>query len=118
VQHGVVAVTKFVGEKIDVEKGGVPPQPVSFKWRGQTYAVTEVLREWVDAGFGSLPPASRVWYNRRHRRYYTVRASTGEVFTLYFDYAHRKSPTWWLVSSGDESDSTGVSGTAVPETPG
>jgi len=95
-------MTEFVSEKIDVEKDKASPRPLSFKWRGQLYTVVEVLEEWVDAGFGATPPASRVWYNRHHRRYYVVRTSSGDIFKLYFDYANRKSPTWCLVSRGGE----------------
>jgi hypothetical protein len=90
-------MTRFIGEKIEVRKAETSPRPTSFTWRDRDYAVAEVVREWVDTGYGSMPPASRTWYNRRHRRYYVVRTPEGELFKLYFDYADRKHPTWWLV---------------------
>ena len=92
---------EFLGERIEVETGESSPQPVRFRWRGDVFDVAEVVREWVDTGFGATAPASRVWYMRHHRRYYLVRATTGDVFKLYFDYANRKKPTWWLVSRGE-----------------
>lgn len=96
-------MARFIGEKIEVERDERSPRPISFVWRGQTYDVTEVLHEWVDTGFGTTPPASRVWYNRRHRRYFVVLTSAGEVFRLYFDYADKRDRSWWLVSRGDDS---------------
>ena len=89
-------MVEFLGEKIEVEKDKAFPRPISFMWRGKLYAVAEVLEEWVDCGFGSTPPGSRKWYNRRHRRYYVVRTSTDEVFEIYLDYAGRRQ-SWWLV---------------------
>ena len=97
-------MTEFIGERIEVEKHEASPRPVSFRWRGQVYTVAGVLQEWVDKGFGNLPPDSRVWYNRHHRRFYVVQTSSGEVFKLYFDYANRKHPSWWLVSKDDKAD--------------
>ena len=89
---------QFVGEKIEVEHDGRSPRPVSFRIDGDRHDVAEVVHEWVDTGYGTLPPHSRTWYNRRHRRYYMVRDTVGELFTMYFDYADRRRPSWWLVS--------------------
>ena len=91
-------MTEFHGERIDVETDKKSPRPVSFRWEGQAYTVVEILKEWVDTGFGDAPPASRKWFNRRHRRYYIVRVSDGDAYEIYFDYANRKNKTWWLVS--------------------
>ena len=88
---------EFIGERIEVKKAETSPTPVRFSWRGGHHDVVEVLNEWVDIGFGSLPPRSRKWYNRRHRRYYVVRDAEGHVFEIYLDYANRRKLTWWLV---------------------
>ena len=88
----------FLGERIEVEKDKTSPRPVSFKWRGQVHVVAEVLEEWVDVGFGRIPPGSRRWYNRRHRRYFVIRDSAGDTFEIYLDYADRSNQTWWLVA--------------------
>jgi len=87
---------EFLGERIEVERDEKLPRPVSFKWRGKVHSVADVLQEWVDTGFGTTPERSRKWYNRRHRRYYVVRDSSGDVFELYLDYANRSNQTWWL----------------------
>ena len=87
---------EFFGERIDVEKAERSPRPVRFTWRGEVHDVVEVLEERVDTGYGGLPPGSRKWYTRRHRRYYVVRDSAGDVFEIYLDYADRSKPTWWL----------------------
>ncbi|MHC4575377.1 MAG: DUF6504 family protein [Planctomycetota bacterium] len=92
---------EFIGERIEVEKAQTSPRPVRFSWRGEHHDVVEVLREWVDIGFGGAPPGSRKWYNRRHRRYYVVRDADGCVFEMYLDYADRRKPTWWLVERLD-----------------
>ncbi|MCP4263249.1 MAG: hypothetical protein GY774_37935 [Planctomycetes bacterium] len=98
---------EFVGENIEVEKDETSPRPVRFKWRGQIHEVAEVLDEHVDVGYGNLPPSCQKWNTRRHRRYYVVKDSQGDVFKIYLDYANRKKPSWWLAekrpqkSSGD-----------------
>jgi hypothetical protein len=88
---------EFLGEQIEVEQSKTSPRPVRFKWRGKAHEVVEVLRVRVDTGFGGLPPRSRKWYTRRHRRYYVVKDSAGDTFEIYLDYANRKKQTWWLV---------------------
>ncbi len=88
---------EFIGERIEVEKALTSPRPTRFTWRSGHHDVVEVLREWVDIGFGTLPPRSRKWYNRRHRRYYAVRDAEGRVFEIYLDYANRRKRSWWLV---------------------
>ena len=87
---------EFVGEKIDVEQASTSPRPVRFTWRGEVHDVADVLRVQVDTGFGGLPPRSRKWYARRHRRYYVVKDSAGDVFEIYLDYSNRKKLSWWL----------------------
>ena len=90
-------MTRFLGEKIEVEKGEISPYPVSFKWRDQVYTVAEVLQEWVDISFGQAPPRSCKWYNRRHRRHFIVKTTSGDVYQMYYDYADKRGHTWWLV---------------------
>ena len=106
--QGPFAMEEFIGESIEVEKDETSPRPVRFKWRGAVHDVVEVLHERVDIGFGGLPPRSRKWYTRRHRRYYVVRGSQGDVFKIYLDYANRKRPTWWLVEKWAEKRSGAV----------
>ncbi len=90
-------MAEFLGEKIEVERDPKFPRPVSFKWRDEVHVVAEVLEEWVDTGFGTAPERSRKWFTRRHRRYFIVRDSAGDVFEIYLDYANRSNQTWWLV---------------------
>lgn len=88
---------EFIGEAIEVEQAPNSPRPVRFTWRGRVHEVVEVLGRHVDIGFGDLPPRSRCWYTRRHRRYYTVKDADGDIFEMYIDYANRSRRTWWLV---------------------
>ena len=87
----------FIGESIAVERAPSSPRPVRFEWRGEIHEVADVLNEWVDVGFGGLPPRSRKWYTRRHRRYYVLRDSAGAIFEVYLDYSNKSKPTWFLV---------------------
>ena len=88
---------EFISERIEVEKAETSPQPLRFTWRGEQHEVVGVLREWVDTSFGSVPPRSRKWYTRRHRRHYVVKDAEGHIFEIYLDYANRQKPTWWLL---------------------
>ena len=88
---------QFIGESIQVDTVGGSPRPQSFRWRGEHHTVAQILDEHVDVGFGSLPVHSRTWWNRRHRRYFRVCDTNGDIFELYMDYAHRRTPSWWLV---------------------
>ena len=98
---------EFLGERIEVEQAETSPQPVRFKWHGQMHDVKEVLQVRVDTGYGDVPAGSRQWYTRRHRRYYIVRDSQGDVFEMYLDYANRRRKSWWLIKRWDSnSDQT------------
>ena len=87
---------ELVAERIEVEQAQTSPRPVRFTWRGKVHDIVEVLQVRVDTGFGGLPPRSRKWFTRRHRRYYVVKDSQGDVFEMYLDYSNRKKLTWWL----------------------
>lgn len=93
-------MSELVSEQIEVERDERFPQPVSFVWRGETHVVAEIVKEWVDTGYGHVPPRSRKWYTRRHRRYFVVRDQAGDEFEIYFDYGDKRHRTWWLVSKG------------------
>jgi len=97
-------MAEFLGERIEVQTAANSPRPVSFAWGGEVHVVAKVLSERVDTGFGSLPPRSRVWYNRRHRRRFTVQDTNGDVFDIYMDYARLKRPTWWLIGKSADTN--------------
>jgi ribose 1,5-bisphosphokinase PhnN len=90
-------MTELLSEQIEVKRAENRPLPLSFKWHEQEYIVETVMKEWVDAGFGLTPPGSRRWYNRRHRRYFIVKCTDGEVFEMFQDYSQKSKITWWLV---------------------
>jgi hypothetical protein len=97
---------EFFGEQIEVKKEETSPQPLRFTWRGEDHEIIEVLEERVDTGYGNLPPRSRKWYTRRHRRYFIVRDKKGDCFEIYLDYSNRQKQSWWLVRriDGDSSE--------------
>lgn len=87
---------ELIAEEIEVEQAATSPRPVRFTWRGKVHDVVEILQVRVDTGFGGLPPRSRKWYTRRHRRYYVLKDSQGDTFEIYLDYSNRKKLSWWL----------------------
>lgn len=97
----------FVGEKIAVETDGAIKQPVSFRWRGGEHRVAEVLLSWFDWGF---PAGSkqRDWKARRHRNYFRVRTTAGDVFEIYLDRGNKRGPgEWYLFQKLDETSDAG-----------
>jgi len=90
-------MSEFIGEEIEVETARDSPRPVRFTWRGEVHEIAEILAEGIDTGFGQLPPQSRRWFTRRHRRRYVVKDFAGDTFEMYLDYADRRNITWRLV---------------------
>ena len=69
---------------------GEPPVPRSFRWRGTTLEVAEIVRSWrsthLDRGDAYL---ARHWYE--------FRLADDARAVVYFDRrARRASPRWWL----------------------
>jgi hypothetical protein len=94
---------RFIGEPIQVEFHGQPLLakkagcPVAFHWRGERFAVAEMLAEWHDYRRrgrmalnmtpGHAQSASRRGSRGVGRDYFTVRTDGGRVFTVYYDRA-------------------------------
>jgi hypothetical protein len=77
---------EFFGQEIKVTTSGDIKVPVSFLIADREYIITEIIQEWQDYGFG--PTASgrkNRWWQRRHRNYYHVKTSSGELFEIYYD---------------------------------
>ena len=91
-----------------------PGCPDSFVWRGQTYLVVEMLKEWHDyrrrgrASLNMAPAHAAVAEGRGSwgvgRDYYRVRVEGERVFDLYYDRAPkgagRGKGTWFLWREG------------------
>jgi phosphoribosylglycinamide formyltransferase-1 len=98
---------QFIGEPITpvpetadartMARGG-PGLPRRFVWRGREVAVEAVLE--TRRSLGPCTSGSGERYVRKH--WFTVRTTSGETMTLYFDRQPRrgKSPKarWWLYS--------------------
>jgi hypothetical protein len=94
---------RFIGEPIQPEFGEPPPllkkpgAPVRFRWRGEDFAVAEVLAEWHEysrhgrAALNLTPAHAQAALERGSRGagrdYFTLRSKDGRVFTLYYDRA-------------------------------
>jgi len=81
---------EFISEPITVEYDEERMAPASLRWRGQTYAVAEVLSAWQDWHAPSYADHARSWIHRRHRNYYVVRTTQGPIFEIYLDRAAGK----------------------------
>jgi hypothetical protein len=108
---------RFIGESIQTEHSGQPLLakkagcPVAFTWRGEPFAVAEMLAEWHDYSrrgrmADNMTPAHAQAAARRGSRgvgrdYFTVRTVCGRTFTLYYDRAPRDSADklgeWFLL---------------------
>jgi len=77
---------EFYGERIEVNYNQIPGMklPQSFVWRGKNYRIEKIIDTWSDHGFGSLGSRPK-WWLRRHRNYYRVATSEGEIFEIYYD---------------------------------
>ena len=87
-----------------------PGCPESFTWRGQTFLISEKLKEWHDYGrrgrmAHNMRPAHLEAARRRGswgvgRDYYRVRTACGRIFELYYDRAPRdadeRGGAWFL----------------------
>jgi hypothetical protein len=107
----------FIGESIAVEFDEPPVLekkpgcPNRFVWRGQTYAVTALLSEWVDfsrrgrAARNMQPQHAAVAAQRGSwgvgRYTFRVQTEAGRMFELYYDRAPKGSDqrkgAWFLV---------------------
>ena len=88
-----------------------PPCPDAFTWRGQSYAVVELLSEWADfrrrgkMARNMQPQHAAVAMERGSwgvgRSYFRVKVDTGQVFELYYDRAPKdagaRKGSWVLV---------------------
>jgi len=77
---------KFFGREVEVTVSGEVKMPASFRLDEREYVIREIIAAWPDHGFG--PDASRRknrWWQRRHRNYYQVKTTEGEVFEIYYD---------------------------------
>jgi hypothetical protein len=116
----------FIGEEVRasvVEGAGFEKRPVcplGFVWRGETYVITECLKEWKDytrRGKMShnmrpthLAAAAKRGSRGVGRHYFRVLTKGGRIFELYYDRAPRdtvdRGGSWHLVQEllGAEPD--------------
>jgi hypothetical protein len=117
----------FLAEPIEAEFSGQPLLlkktgcPAAFRWRGERFEVTDVLREWHAYGrrgrmADNMSPAHAAAAMRRGsygvgRDYYTVRTAGGRVFTIYYDRAVKDASNalgeWILLEEGTDEPAGG-----------
>ncbi len=87
---------RFIGEEIEVLFEEKPGPPTAVIWRGNRYAVQEVLSMERRLDF------SRPWWRRRHRDIYRVRMADGAIFELHF---HRgPGRRYWVLYTVEEPE--------------
>lgn len=77
----------FVDEPIQVDYETASLGPRALVWRTERHEVTEVIRSWQDFRTPPYANHARGWLHRRHRNYYLLRLSNGEVAEVYLDRA-------------------------------
>ena len=91
---------RFIGKEIAVTTGGEVRTPVSFRLDDKEYIIDEILEYWPDHSFGKMPQKRPRWWQRRHRNYYRVRTTGGEVYEIYYDRGtgpdHPELKKWFL----------------------
>ncbi len=92
---------QFFGREVEVTVSGEVKVPASFRLDEREYVISEIIAAWPDHGFGpSAEHRKKRWWQRRHRNYYRVKTTEGEVFEIYYDrgtslkYPERKK--WFL----------------------
>ena len=88
---------KFIGEKIEVNFDRKPGPPTSFLWRNRGYIIQEVVDHRLHLDFGKR------WWQRRHRDYYRIKTTDGELFEIYFNRGPGKR-YWVLYKTITEKD--------------
>ncbi|MDD5350303.1 MAG: DUF6504 family protein [Chthoniobacteraceae bacterium] len=78
---------------------GAPLLPARFRWRGEEYAVAEVIAEWKETGPCRHGSGER--YVRKH--WFHIRTAAGEEWKLYFERqarsARERKARWWLFTA-------------------
>ena len=78
-------VPQFFGREIEVSVSGEVEVPASFRLDDREYVIVEIVEAWPAYGFGLSPLRRKRWWQRRHRNYYRVKTTQGEVFEIYYD---------------------------------
>ncbi|MBI4285130.1 MAG: hypothetical protein HY670_04410 [Chloroflexi bacterium] len=91
---------KFFGREIEVTVSGEVKVPVSFRIDQRQYEIAEIIAAWPDHEFGRAPLRRKRWWQRHHRNYYRVKATSDEVFEIYHDRGTRleqaRKGKWYL----------------------
>lgn len=107
--------THFISEAIQPIPGsfdsrgmveGGPALPLRFVWRGEEYAVDEVLESWKDTGDCTSGSGER--YVRKH--WFRVRTTSGHEMKIYFERQARSKremkARWWLYTIATPDSAT------------
>ena len=90
---------QFFSQEIEVTTSGEVKAPTAFRLGDKEFAIADIIAAWHDHGFG-LTTRRKRWWQRRHRNYYRVKTTGGEVFEIYYDRGtslkHPEHKKWFL----------------------
>lgn len=91
---------QFFSREIAVTVSGPINTPATFRLDDREYVIAEILGARPDHSFGQSTTGLRRWWQRRHRNYFLVKTTTGEVFEIYYDrgtkLSHPERKKWYL----------------------
>lgn len=92
---------RFFGREVEVRISGEVKTPISFRLDEREYIISEIVAAWPDYGFGPTAEGRKKrWWQRRHRNYYQVKTTEGDVFEIYYDRGtslkHPERKKWFL----------------------
>jgi hypothetical protein len=87
---------RFIDEEIVVKVTGEMPVPTEFTWRADKHDIVRIVFQWPDWGFAA-GSSQRNWRTRRHRNYYRVETTDGDLWEIYLDRNTPDGSTRWFL---------------------
>ncbi len=77
---------QFFGREVQVTVSSEVKVPTAFRLDDREYVIADIIAAWPDHGFGPTAAGRKKrWWERRHRNYYQVKTTEGDVFEIYYD---------------------------------
>ena len=83
------------GNKIRVNRKGIPLMPFSFFFKKKKHVVNNILHHWQEYGYDP-GDVRRDWSETRRRDYFHVETKDGRVFEIFQDMSDLSRQDWFL----------------------